>query len=87
MSETITRQYREPFVTTAGLGVTEEGLRLLGKAIPTSTYTGPQFIAGQSGLEQQAAAAASGLGNLLGPQAYQQFMSPYISCGYGERTS
>ena len=77
MSETITRQYREPFVTTAGLGVTEEGLRLLGKAIPTSTYTGPQFIAGQSGLEQQAAAAASGLGNLLGPQAYQQFMSPY----------
>ena len=50
MAETITRQYREPFVTTAGLGVTEEGLRLLGKAIPTSTYTGPQFIAGQSGL-------------------------------------
>ena len=77
MSETITRQYREPFVTTAGLGITEEGLRLLGKALPTSTYTGPQFIAGQSALEKQAASAASGLGNLLGPQAYQQFMSPY----------
>jgi hypothetical protein len=77
MAETITRQLREPFVETAGLGVTTEGLRLLGKAIPTSTYTGQQFIQGQSALEQQAATAAAGLGDLLGPQAYQQYMSPY----------
>jgi hypothetical protein len=77
MAETITRQLREPFVETAGLGVTTEGLRLLGKAIPTSTYTGKQFIQGQSALEQQAATAAAGLGDLLGPQAYQQYMSPY----------
>ena len=77
MAETITRQYREPFVEAAGLGVTNEGLRLLNQQIPTSTYTGNQFVQGQSGLEQQAATAAAGLGNLLGPNAYQQFMSPY----------
>jgi hypothetical protein len=77
MAETITRQFREPFVEAAGLGVTNEGLKLLGKQIPTSTYTGSQFVQGQSALEQQAAQAASGLGNLLGPNAYQQYMSPY----------
>jgi hypothetical protein len=77
MAETITRQYREPFVEAAGLGVTNEGLKLLGQQIPTSTYTGNQFVQGQSALEQQAAQAAAGLGSLLGPNAYQQFMSPY----------
>ena len=77
MAETITRQYREPFVEAAGLGVTNEGLKLLGQQIPTSTYTGNQFVQGQSALEQQAAQATAGLGNLLGPNAYQQFMSPY----------
>ena len=55
MAETITRQYREPFVEAAGLGVTNEGLRLLNQQIPTSTYTGNQFVQGQSALEQQAA--------------------------------
>ena len=77
MAETITRQYREPFVEAAGLGVTNEGLRLLNRQIPTSTYAGRQFVQGQSALEQQAAQAASGLGSLLGPSAYQQYMSPY----------
>ena len=77
MAETITRQYREPFVETAGLGVTEEGLRLLKQAIPTATYTGSQFVAPQAALEQQAQQAAAGLGTLVGPDAYKQFMSPY----------
>jgi len=77
MAETVTRQLREPFVESAGLGVTTEGLRLLQQALPTATYTGKQFVAGPSALETQAASAAAGLGNLLGPQAYQQFMSPY----------
>ena len=40
MAITETRQYREPFVEAAGLGVTNEGLRLLGQTLPTSTYTG-----------------------------------------------
>ena len=62
MAETITRQYREPFVETAGLATTEEGLRLLKQAIPTQTYTGQQFVAGLSPVEQEAIAARSGLG-------------------------
>ena len=77
MAETVTRQLREPFVEAAGLGITNKGLGLLGKSIPTSTYTGRGFVAGQSNLEQQAATAAQGLNNLLGPQGYQQFESPY----------
>ena len=76
MAETITRQLREPFVEAAGLGITNKGLGLLGTSIPTSTYTGRGFVAGQSNLEQQAATAAQGLNNLLGPQGYQQFQSP-----------
>ena len=77
MAETVTRQLREPFVEAAGLGITNKGLGLLGKSIPTSTYTGRGFVAGQSNLEQQAATAAQGLNNLLGPQGYEQFQSPY----------
>ena len=77
MAITETRQYREPFVEAAGLGVTNEGLRLLGQSLPTATYTGRGFVAGQSGLESAAATAAANLGNLLGPQGYEQFQSPY----------
>ena len=77
MAETITRQYREPFVETAGLGVTEEGLRLLKQAIPTATYTGSKFVEPQSQLEIDAAKAAAGLDTLVGPDAYKDFMSPY----------
>ena len=77
MATTTTRQLREPFVEAAGLGITNQGLKLLGKSIPTSTYTGRGFVAGQSNLEQQAATAAQGLNNLLGPQGYEQFQSPY----------
>ena len=62
MAETITRQYREPFVETAGLATTEEGLRLLKRKIPTSTYTGSKFVAGLSPVEQEAIAARGGLG-------------------------
>ena len=83
MAITETRQYREPFVEAAGLGVTNEGLRLLGQTLPTSTYTGSQFVAGQSGLETAAAQAAANLGQLTGTGAgtgagsIQSYMSPY----------
>ena len=75
MAETITRQYREPFVETAGLAATEEGLRLLKQQIPTSTYTGQQFVAPQTQLELQAQQQAQGL--TAGPDAYKSYMSPY----------
>ena len=58
MAITETRQYREPFVEAAGLGVTNEGLRLLKQALPTSTYTGRSFVQGQSALETGAAISA-----------------------------
>ena len=48
---------------------------LMGQQIQTGTYA-PQ-IAAESALQQQARTAAGGLGSLVGPQAYQQFMSPY----------
>ena len=71
MAETITRQYREPFVESAGLGVTNEGLRLLNQALPTSTYTGRSFVADQSALETGAQQAAAQLGNLVGTGSSQ----------------
>ena len=77
MAETITRQLREPFVESAGLGITDRGLQLLKDPIPTATYTGRQFVQDQSALEQQAATAAAGLDSLVGADAYKQFMSPY----------
>jgi len=77
MATTTTRQLREPFVEAAGLAITEEGKRLLRQDIPTATYTGSQFVAPQSALEQQAQQAAAGLDTLVGPDAYKQFMSPY----------
>ena len=48
---------------------------LMGQQIQTGAYA-PQ-IAAESALQQQARTAAGGLGSLVGPQAYQQFMSPY----------
>jgi len=77
MAETITRQLREPFVESAGLGITNKGLELLKTPIPTSTYTGRGFVQDQSALEQQATTAAAGLDSLVGSDAYKQFMSPY----------
>ena len=77
MAETVTRQLREPFVEAAGTAIANKGIGLLGTSIPTSTYTGRQFVQGQSGLEKGAATAAAGLDTLLGPQGYRQFESPY----------
>jgi hypothetical protein len=48
---------------------------LMGQQIQTGAYA-PQ-IAAESALQQQARTAAGGLGSLVGPQAYEQFMSPY----------
>ena len=83
MPETITRQLREPFVEAAGLGITNKGLSLLGGSIPTGTYTGRNFVAGQTGLETGAQTAAAGLGALTGTGAgtgtgsIASYTSPY----------
>jgi len=75
MAITETRQLREPFVEAAGMGITNEGLRLLKDQIPTATFTGRQFVADESALEQQARTAAAGM--TAGPDAYKDYMSPY----------
>ena len=77
MAVTETRQLREPFITAAGMGITDAGLGLLKTPINTGSYTGNQFVQGSNALETQAATAASGLNSLLGANAYQQFQSPY----------
>jgi hypothetical protein len=75
----VTQNLPSPYLEGALTALGNSLLPLLSStnALPTSTYTGSQFVAGQSGLQQQAAQQASGLGSLLGPNAYQQFMSPY----------
>ena len=75
MAVTETRQLREPFVEAAGMGITNEGLRLLKDKIDTSQFTGRQFVAPMSALETQAQTAAANL--QTGPDAYQDYMSPY----------
>ena len=48
---------------------------MMGQKIDTSVYD-PQ-VAGRTKLQTDAYTAAGGLGSLVGPQAYEQFMSPY----------
>ena len=48
---------------------------LIGQKVDTSVYA-PK-IAAESALQQQARTAAGGLGSLIGPDAYKQYMSPY----------
>jgi hypothetical protein len=48
---------------------------MMGKAIDTAKYD-PQ-VAGRTQLQKDAYTAAGGLGSLVGPDAYKDFMSPY----------
>ena len=48
---------------------------LIGQEIDTSKYA--PSIADRTQLQKDAMTAAGGLGSLVGPQAYQPFMSPY----------
>jgi hypothetical protein len=48
---------------------------LMGQQINTAAYA--PTIAAESQLQQDARTAAGGLGSLVGPQAYQDYMSPY----------
>lgn len=48
---------------------------MMGQKIDTSVYD-PQ-VAARTQLQKDAYTAAGGLGSLVGPQAYEQFMSPY----------
>ena len=83
----VTQTLPSPYLTGAFTALGERLLPLLAttSAIPTTTYA--QQVAPESQLQQQARGMAGGLGDYQkyltqaeqysGPQAYQQFMSPY----------
>ena len=64
-----------PVLEAALTAFTQKLPPLMGKPINTAAYN-PQ-IAAQTALQTGASQAAAGLGSLVGPDAYQQFMSPY----------
>ena len=78
-----------PFIEAAGQTYLQELQSAIGnlKDKDLSTILGPQFVAGPGALTQQAQSLAGGLGSFApflqtaaattGPQAYQQFMSPF----------
>ena len=75
MAITETRQLREPFIEAAGMGITDVGIPLLKQQLDPTKFTGSQFVADESALEQQARTAAAGMA--AGPDAYKDFLSPY----------
>src|SRR5210317_1554525 len=90
MAETITQVTQPPeFIEAAAKPYLTELQQAVGgfKEQDLSQIMGPQFVAGLSPLQQQAISQAGGLGayepylqtaaGLSGPNAYQQFMSPY----------
>jgi len=90
MAETITQINQPPeFIEAAAKPYLTELQQAVGdfKQQDLSQIMGPQFVAGLSPLQQQAISQAGGLGayepylqtaaGLSGPNAYQQFMSPY----------
>jgi len=72
---TISQVLPSPILEGALTAFTKKLEPLIGLTIDTSKYA-PQ-IAAESALQQQARTAAGGLGSLLGPTAYQAYMSPY----------
>jgi hypothetical protein len=72
---TISQILPSPILEGALTAFTKKLEPLMGQTIDTSKYA-PQ-IAAESALQQQARTMAGGLGSLLGPQAYQPYMSPY----------
>jgi hypothetical protein len=72
---TISQTLPAPILEGALTAFTKKLEPLIGQQIQTSAYA-PQ-IAAESQLQQQARTSAGGLESLLGPQAYQQFMSSY----------
>jgi len=72
---TISQVLPAPVLEGALTAFTKKLEPLMGAPIQTAAYA-PK-IAAESALQQQARTAAGGLGSLVGPQAYQQFMSPY----------
>jgi hypothetical protein len=86
---TQTQTLPAPFIEALGKTYGEDLTSAIGglKGLDVSKIYGPQFVAEQGALAQQAQGLAGGLGSYqpylqaaqaaTGPQAYQQYMSPY----------
>ena len=72
---TISQVLPAPILEGALTAFTKKLEPLMGQQIQTSAYA--PTIAAESQLQQDARTAAGGLGTLVGPQAFQPFMSPY----------
>ena len=72
---TISQVLPAPILEGALTAFTKKLEPLIGQQINTAAYA--PTIAAESALQQQARTAAGGLGSLVGPQAFEQFMSPY----------
>ena len=83
MAETTTITKPAPIIEGALTSFLETLKKLQPGTIPAGGFTGidttkfAPTIAAESQLQQDARTAAAGLGALTGPQAYEQFMSPY----------
>ena len=90
MAETTTvQQLPAPFIEAAGKTYLADLQKAVGglRGLDVSKLYGPQFVAPTSAITQEAQALRGGLGSYApflqtaaastGPQAYQQFMSPY----------
>ena len=75
MAETVQRTLPAEFIEALGKTYADQLTGVVGQPIDTSAFA--PTVAAESALQQQARTQAGGLGTLLGPQAYQQFMSPY----------
>ena len=72
---TISQVLPAPILEGALTAFTKKLEPLIGAPIDTAAYA--PTIAAESALQQQARTAAGGLESLVGPQAFEQFMSPY----------
>ena len=72
---TISQVLPAPILEGALTAFTKKLEPLIGQEINTAAYA--PTIAAESALQQQARTAAGGLESLVGPQAFEQFMSPY----------
>ena len=72
---TISQVLPAPILEGALTAFTKKLEPLIGQQINTAAYA--PTIAAESALQQQARTAAGGLESLVGPQAFEQFMSPY----------
>lgn len=72
---TVTQVLPAPILEGALTAFTKKLEPLIGQQINTAAYA--PTIAAESQLQQDARTAAGGLGSLVGPQAFEQFMSPY----------